>query len=466
MRRTAPLPSLLALLAVASPVAAQQGPLPPKVAGLWTGQPPVRLHLAKAPQGTSYGGIVRKGGKLHHLTLERAGGAWRLVVREELDRSARGAAGALAGLPPRATWAWDAPRAVALTDTGATLAGGPFRLQDPLAPNAPAPEAKAVEAETLVIGHRGAPTVHCENTLPALQAALAQGATGLEIDLCLTRDGEVVLWHDAAPNELVALVRNHGFEGEMAYMPNFPALGSPFRKPVHELDLADLRAHFGYSERRFTLEALDPDPGITIPTLAEVAPFLAQAQELRRLILDVKLPADAPELQAPFTHAVLEVLDRHGLTERSLFLHADAEVLAGIKAAARGRVGASHDVEIKRLFPGGDAEDYSAVAAAEAMGNRFASVGRPRLMLWGGWDFYLEVLRHDLRRIEAERPDLELIVWTLNDPAELREVLELGVDGVLTDHPGRLARMIAARRPATAARGGVVDGALGEPEAR
>ncbi len=440
--RSAALLVLASILLAHGPVSAQEAPRPaPRVRGVWIGSPAAPLELVKDPHALAYGGIVRKDGRLQHVTLVRAEGGWKLVVREELPGAgARGAAGALAGRAANATWSWSAPREVPLREVGDTLAGDAFRLEHPLrqrrrvaAP--PSPAAAGVR----VIGHRGSPTRHCENTLPALRAAMTEGATGLEIDLCLTRDGQIVLWHDPSPNSLVALIRNHGFEGDVAYMPNFPALGSRYRKPVHELDLAELRAHFGYSRRRFTLEALDPDPEIEIPTFEEVAPFLAESDALALLVLDVKVPLEA----APrFARLMADSLERHGLAERAVFMHAEGEVLSAIKGAIGASWGATHDIEIKRLFPMGDPTDYSAVAAAERMGNRFASVGRPRLMLWGGFDYYMDVLRHDRARIDDEGLDMQLISWTINEPAELSAVLGVGVDAVLTDYPRRAAALV------------------------
>ena len=64
----------------------------------------------------------------------------------------------------------------------------------------------------LVIGHRGAPAIEPENTLPSMDAALRDGATSLEVDLSQTADGHVVLWHDWDPNTKVALGRQAGQE--------------------------------------------------------------------------------------------------------------------------------------------------------------------------------------------------------------------------------------------------------------
>lgn len=47
-----------------------------------------------------------------------------------------------------------------------------------------------------IVGHRGSPRVHRENTLPSFQAAIAEGATAIELDVHATRDGHVVVHHD------------------------------------------------------------------------------------------------------------------------------------------------------------------------------------------------------------------------------------------------------------------------------
>ncbi|MCL4860807.1 MAG: glycerophosphodiester phosphodiesterase [Caldilineaceae bacterium] len=49
----------------------------------------------------------------------------------------------------------------------------------------------------LIVAHRGVPVMQPENTLPSFALALEQGADALETDLRFTRDGEIVLFHDA-----------------------------------------------------------------------------------------------------------------------------------------------------------------------------------------------------------------------------------------------------------------------------
>jgi glycerophosphoryl diester phosphodiesterase len=95
--------------------------------------------------------------------------------------------------------------------------------------------------EFVVFGHRGADSKAVENTLPSMDKAIAEGATGIETDLCLTRDGEVVLWHDWEPDTLIALARQLGAEGHTMYRPSVPDVGDDKRRPVDELTLAELQ---------------------------------------------------------------------------------------------------------------------------------------------------------------------------------------------------------------------------------
>jgi glycerophosphoryl diester phosphodiesterase len=67
----------------------------------------------------------------------------------------------------------------------------------------------------LVCGHRSSPVNEPENTIPSLERALREGANSLEVDICVTKDKEVILWHDWNPDELVALIRENGFACQM-----------------------------------------------------------------------------------------------------------------------------------------------------------------------------------------------------------------------------------------------------------
>jgi len=138
----------------------------------------------------------------------------------------------------------------------------------------------------LVIAHRGASGTLPENTLPAYELAVSQGADMIEIDLHRTRDGETVVTHD---EDLARL----GGRGEVA-----------------EADVAEIRA-------------LDAGGGAAVPTLDEVldafggrVPFNLELKRGRRRRYD--------DLET----AALAAVERRGLLESTLFSSFDDATLA------------------------------------------------------------------------------------------------------------------------------------------
>src|SRR5687767_11294961 len=92
-------------------------------------------------------------------------------------------------------------------------------------------------APFLVIGHRGSPCFEVENTMASFRRAVEQeGANGLECDLCLTQDRQIVLWHDWDPDGHTARLREAGLEPVIGFCP-CPPEGGEFRRPICELTL-------------------------------------------------------------------------------------------------------------------------------------------------------------------------------------------------------------------------------------
>jgi glycerophosphoryl diester phosphodiesterase len=63
----------------------------------------------------------------------------------------------------------------------------------------------AVKARPLVVGHRGVPTLHQENTLAGFRRAAALGLDAIELDVRITRDGRAVVFHDATTTRLTGV---------------------------------------------------------------------------------------------------------------------------------------------------------------------------------------------------------------------------------------------------------------------
>ena len=246
------------------------------------------------------------------------------------------------------------------------------------------------------IAHRGFSGRYPENTLAAFRAARDIGACYVELDTHLTRDGEPVVSHD--PD----LTRSCGIEIVIGETPLSSLAG----------------ANPGFN---FTLDGLTypfRSSALAIPSLAEVF------AELPDLLYVVEVKEDSAEA----AQAVIETARRSGMIQRILIA---SEHRRPVEAARRLAPGVPTNLPTREvgefmasLAPG--AESYIALGDAiqippEHMGWRMAT--RESVAM-------------------AHRLGLEMHVWTVNEASEMRELLALGVDGILTDYPDRLLALV------------------------
>jgi glycerophosphoryl diester phosphodiesterase len=245
-------------------------------------------------------------------------------------------------------------------------------------------------------GHRGSNLLWPQNTMVAFQWALGLGLCYLETDIHATRDGRVVAFHDDRLDRLTdgrGLVWEHDWE---------------------ELCALDAAFHFA-PERGHPLRGT----GVRIPLLEEVLTVLPQCL----LNLDLK--------QADIEEPLAAELRRLGAEDRVLVGSFHDRRLARFRRASGGRVATS----------AGPAEVIAALTACR--------LGRP---LSGPADAYqvpewwgpLRVV--GTRFVEAaHRAGKQVHVWTVNDPADMHRLLDLGVDGIVSDRADLLARVVAER---------------------
>ena len=234
----------------------------------------------------------------------------------------------------------------------------------------------------LRIAHRGAAGTRPELTRPAFERALEIGVDMIELDVQLTRDGRLVVLHDRQLGRTVA--------GE---------------GPVRERTLAELQA----------LDAgawFHPSwAGATVPSLDEVLEWTAGRAELN---VELKSP---PSDWTATAEALLVLLSATGRLERTIIssfqMGALAEVRARSRAARLGVLWQTTDFDPMWI----EAQALNAVAVHP---------------LWSLVDQEFVA--------EARRQDRQVIVWTVNDPDSMADLITLGVTGIISDFPERLPR--------------------------
>ncbi|HZR79685.1 MAG TPA: glycerophosphodiester phosphodiesterase family protein [Candidatus Binatia bacterium] len=239
------------------------------------------------------------------------------------------------------------------------------------------------------IAHRGASAECPENTLAAFRRAMELGAAMIECDLQLTADGHVVVFHDWT---LERTTTGAGL--------------------VRERSLADVQALDAGSWRdpRFAGEA--------VPTL----PQILDATD-GRVELNLELKSERDDGRLVLT-AMAEVT-RHRALDRVLFSSFHMGLLARVRDA-------SPHAAIAVLWSGPPFEDAFRSAeelAAVALHPR-ADCITPELVA------------------EAHARGLAVNVWTVNSVVRMVDLVQMGVDGIISDHPGRLlearARLLGA----------------------
>jgi glycerophosphoryl diester phosphodiesterase len=309
--------------------------------------------------------------------------------------------------------------------TSVTRGLGLFRPRD---------EGPRLPRKLLVVGHRGSPRSEAENTLASFQKAVAEGADAIEADVCVTEDGEFLLWHDADPDEPVALARQLGGE-RLLFRPDVPPPGDPDRRPVREQTAAAFRTRHRYV--RSGAEGGETAEVVPVAALSDLLAWAPQDDRLTDVILDVKLPPDETRAAG----ALVALLKRaeaagglEGVTVR--LLSPQAEIVAALRDAA-GTSGSGGAIRVSADF-----ELPGAPELAPGTGVRDVSLGLGR-RLWPGF-------RSDVARCAQARQRGvfdAVIAWTIQGADRLREVAALGVDGILTDEVPALRRIAGPRPP-------------------
>ena len=221
--------------------------------------------------------------------------------------------------------------------------------------------------------HRAGPPPAPENTLAALERAIDEGADYSEIDAQRTRDGVVVVVHDAD------------------YM---RVAGDPRR--VRDADWADVAE---------LVQRPDDGSPPGERRLATLDDFLERARDRIGLNIELKYYGPDPEL-AP---EVVRIVREAGMEDQVVLMSLSLEPLR----------------RIRELAPDLSVGYVSAVAVGDLrrLPVDFLAVSRAQLS------------SHLLR--SAREGGMDVLVWTVNDPGAMAELILRGVDGLITDHPGR-----------------------------
>lgn len=255
----------------------------------------------------------------------------------------------------------------------------------------------------LVIAHRGGAGLWPENTLYGFERAVALGADVIETDVRATADGELVLFHDEG------VERTTDGAGRVGWM------------TLAELKRLDAAHRFSPDGgRSFPLRG----SGVAVPTLREVF------EALPRMRFNIEPKQAAPSVAAPLCRLIRE----HGMADRVLVASFSATTLEEFRRECPGVATSAATGEVMSFLTlqrAGLAASYSPAMQALQVPEQA-----------GG----LRVLTRDFVEAAHGR-NLRVHAWTVNDEGGMRRLVERGVDGIMTDYPDRLLKVLGRGAP-------------------
>jgi glycerophosphoryl diester phosphodiesterase len=252
----------------------------------------------------------------------------------------------------------------------------------------------------LIVGHRGAREVVPENTLPAFQFALDAGVDAIELDVHLSKDGELIVMHDATVDRTT--------DGSGA---------------IREYTLAELKQFNAAAH----LAGQSGNARVEIPTLQEVYDFVQGRVPIN---LEIKKAPDGtryPQIE----EQIITLVRRNHAIDLTVLSSFDFPTLATVQRLAPDIL--NHAIVARDYFQTpGIATTEQVVADLMARGVHWVAINKSYLT------------RSLVEQLHAQA--ILVHAWVINEAEELQGCVALGVDAITTDRPDRIVPLYGPSR--------------------
>jgi glycerophosphoryl diester phosphodiesterase len=291
-------------------------------------------------------------------------------------------------------------------------------------------------------GHRGARGLAPENTLAAFRLALEIGVTTIETDLAVTKDDVVVISHNPSLNP--DLVRDP--EGRWLASPG-PQIRSLTLAELRRYDIGRVDPKSTYARQFPNQQAVD---GERLPKLSELFDLAKESGKPVRFNIETKITptsgADTPD-PATFAKIVVERVRSADVANRVTVQSFDWRTLIEVKRIAPDIETSCLTIQTKDndtvTSPDGGPSPWHAGLALRDYGGSLPALVKAAGC--GTWSvFWRNLTPKDLAAAHALR--LKVLPWTVNERGDMRSLIDLGVDGIITDYPDRLREVMAEKK--------------------
>lgn len=262
--------------------------------------------------------------------------------------------------------------------------------------------------QPLVMAHQGGDGEHPSNTMAAFMHAVKIGVDVLEMDIHSTSDGVLVVIHDATIDRTTdgsGRVNDYTFEALRAF-------DAAYRWPTLDDEEGSPMDDFPYR-----------DTGITIPALEEVL------RAFPNMLMNIEIKQRTPSITQP----LCELLRETEMTERALIASFDGATIREFRAACPEVATAAAQDEVTPfvlLAQVGLTGAYQPTAFAFQVPERAQG---------------LNILSIE-SVAAAQSRNVAVHAWTINQTDEMQRMVKYGVDGIITDYPSEVLRLLG--RPA------------------
>ena len=299
--------------------------------------------------------------------------------------------------------------------------------------------------------HRGGIDVRPENTLYSYAYAIELGATSIECDMQLTKDGQIVMSHNPILNSDITRDENGNYIENNKYDIRLMTVDELKKFDVGVMDPNCGEYYDLHGKTQFTYDA-------KIPTLEELMQLI-QSYDDKNIVLNIETKSYPDPASAgyknnadpkKFVEVFNNIVKKYDMEDRVVLQSFDWQTLIEMKklnpnistsALWQEQPSWGRDSESLRRYEkkkspwlgGLDIKDYQGnpVKAAHAIG---ADIISP---------YYTEISKQDVD--EAHSLGMKVVPWTVNNEKDMTMLLDMGVDGIISDKPWLLKQVLEKR---------------------
>ena len=268
-----------------------------------------------------------------------------------------------------------------------------------------------------IIGHRGIPSKMPENTIPGMKLAIDSGANTIELDVHMTRDSQVVVYHDASLNPAYT---TWGNGTELEKRENKPYV-------LYQMDYELIRS-FDVGKKYFPVHPAQKKMPAYAPLLSELIDSI-EAYALDKkyapvyYLVEVKSGERTDGLEQPvpehYMKMLMKVLQKKDLGNRLIIQSFDRRPLQVLH------------------------RDYPGLALGLLTGEQKSFEEQIKLLGFypAFYNPHYSLVTPDLvQQCHAEK--IKICPWTVNDEAQIKRLLDMGVDGIISDYANKVAALV------------------------